>query len=160
MSESEELMSISTVPIEENAEPARRDESKELHELNLRLREQTAQNAELDAEVRYLLQELAVRKQFTAELEQELESIHAFAGQQLELVAEYTAYRRRTSHRVVDRAVREIHRLPWLYRPLRLVGRMAVALASRSMTRAASPSAEDPILAGSRSLGPASPKRP
>jgi hypothetical protein len=125
-------MSISTAPIEDNAGPAGPDESKKVHELTLRLREQTAANAKLDAEVRYLLQELAVRKQFTAELEQELHSIHALAGQQCELVAEYTAYRQRTSHRVVDRLVREVHRFPWLYRPLRRVGRVVVAVASRA----------------------------
>ncbi|HXQ60711.1 MAG TPA: hypothetical protein VN796_00185 [Acidimicrobiales bacterium] len=109
-------------------------------ELERRLREQTAANAQLDDEVRYLLQELVIRKEFIAQLEGELESLHSFAGRHVELSTEFAAYRRRIPHRTVDRLVDAIHRLPWLYRPLQQLGRVVVAIARRSRARTASPS--------------------
>jgi hypothetical protein len=71
--------------------------------------------------VRYLLQELAIAKEFIAHLESQNESLHAFS-------AEFAAYRTRISHRVVDRLVTWVHRLPWLHRPLKTIGRAAVLL--------------------------------
>lgn len=127
-------------------------DSPAIQELEDRLREQTALNAELDSEVRYLLQELSVRKEFIAQLEVELQSIHNLAGQQLEAVAEYSAYRSRISHRVVDRLVGEVHRHPSLYRPLRRIGRMVMTLATHSSTQTDS-SSEPSGDAGDRDTG-------
>jgi len=109
------------------------DASPATQELECRLREQTALNRELDDDVRYLSQELEVRKEFIAHLETELQSMHEFAGRQLEAVAEYSAYRSRISHRVIDRLITMIHRRPWLYRPLRQLARVAVAAARRAL---------------------------
>ncbi len=112
-------------------------------ELERRLREQTEINAQLDDEVRYLLQELVIRKEFIVQLEGELESLHSFAGRHVELSTEFAAYRTRIPHRTVDRLVDAIHRFPWLYRPLRQLGRMAVAVARRSRSGTALPRRTD-----------------
>jgi septal ring factor EnvC (AmiA/AmiB activator) len=96
-------------------------------ELIRRLREQAEQNADLDAEVRYLQQELRIRNEFVRELEAELASLHELAGSQRAAIAEYSAYRARVSHRTVDRLVARAQRVPWLYRPLRLAGRRLIA---------------------------------
>jgi hypothetical protein len=113
------------------------DQAAAIEELQRRLREQTAQNAQLDAELRYLLQELAIRKEFIAELEQELQSMHATSGEHGELIVEFSAYRGRISHRIVDHLVDSVHRRPWIYRPLRLLSRGLLALASRAHARTA-----------------------
>ena len=102
-----------------------------MRELDLRLREQTAENAKLDTELRYLQTELAVRNEFIKNLENELEAIHTQAERHNELEAEYRAYRDRFSHRVADRVASTIHGRPWVYRPLKLLSR-AVAARPRS----------------------------
>ncbi len=81
----------------QRAEPSNRPDA--LQELTLRLHEQAAENAKLDAELRYLLEELAVRKEYLADLECQLESARSRDGQHLEVIAEFAAYRQRFSHR-------------------------------------------------------------
>ena len=102
-----------------------------VRELELRLREQTAENAKLDTELRYLQAELAVRKEFITSLESELEAMRAQPQAHRELEAEYRAYRNRLSHRVADRLAASVHRLPWLSRPLKRFGRAVATVASR-----------------------------
>jgi hypothetical protein len=85
--------------------------SERLRELDLRLRQQVVQNAELDVELRYVRQELAIRNEFITALEGELASERA-------LNADFAAYRDRLSHRIVDRTVSAVRRLPWLSRVL------------------------------------------
>lgn len=85
--------------------------SDRIRELDLRLRQQVAQNAELDVELRFVRQELAIRNAFITALEDELASERA-------LNAEFAAYRDRISHRLVDRTVSAVRRLPWLSRAL------------------------------------------
>jgi hypothetical protein len=88
-----------------------REPSDRLRELDLRLRQQVAQNTELDVELRCVRQELAIRNEFITALEGELASERA-------LNAEFAAYRDRMSHRIVDRTVSAVRRLPWLSRVL------------------------------------------
>ncbi len=109
------------------------DQSPAVQELEQRLREQAERNAQLDTEVRYLLQELAIRKEFIAQLEAELDSAHAAAG-------EFAAYRARISYRIVDRLATWVHRLPWLYRPLKRLGRIAAVSVNGSKGQKAPPS--------------------
>jgi hypothetical protein len=90
--------------------------SDRLRELDLRLRQQVLQNAELDVELRCVRQELAIRNEFITALESELASERA-------LNAEFAAYRDRMSHRIVDRTVNAVRRLPWLSRVLRQLRR-------------------------------------
>lgn len=104
-------------------------------ELERRLCQQVEHNAQLDTEVRYLLQELAIRKEFIAQLEAERVSIHALAERQGELLEEFAAYRARMSHRIIDRVVAGIHRRPWLYRPLRQGARITIVVAKRWRSR-------------------------
>jgi hypothetical protein len=127
--EPEDLVSITKSESDEDRDAA--ESGGAARELEMRLREQTAQNAELDTEVRYLLAELAVAKEFAGALEKELESVHVQAGRHLELVAEFQLYRERFSHRVADRLAQGIHRRPWLYRPLKMLRRAVTAVASR-----------------------------
>jgi hypothetical protein len=135
-SESEELMAISRMHTRGgNEAPGVGDHTAEIEELERRLREQAERNIELDTEVLYLVQELAVRRDFIAHLENELEAIHAFAGRQVELSAEFVEYQNRISHRMVDHLVDIIHRTPWLYRPLKQLGRVAAALTTTSRQR-------------------------
>jgi hypothetical protein len=108
----------------------------EAGELNRRLREQVAINAELDAEVHYLQQELAVRQEFVAHLEQQLTTAHVLDSHDRAVDAEFAAYRDRISHRTVDRLVASVHRLPWLYRSLRAVGRLATGRVAETDTPA------------------------
>jgi hypothetical protein len=112
------------------------DQSPAGQELGRRLREQVEINAQLDTEVRYLLQELAIRKEFIAQLESERVAIHALAERQGELVQEFDAYRNRIAHRIIDRLVVGIHRRSWLYKPMRRGARVAIAVARYSRSRA------------------------
>jgi hypothetical protein len=91
--------------------------SDRLRELDRRLRQQVAQNAELDVELRCIRQELAIRNEFITALEGELASERA-------LNADFTAYRDRISHRIVDRTVSAVRRLPWLSRLLTQLRRL------------------------------------
>ena len=90
--------------------------SDRLRELDLRLRQQVTQNAELDVELRCIRQELDIRNEFITALEGELASERA-------LNAEFAAYRGRISHRIVDRTVGAVRRLPGLSRLLGQVRR-------------------------------------
>ena len=138
---------MSSPNIQGDDSPSAFDRSQTVEELELRLREQVTDNARLDTELRYLLQDLAVRKEFIARLEGELESMHAVAGRQIELVAEFSAYRARISHRIVDGFVMRIHRLPWVYRPLKWLSRAANAIATgSSMHHSTAPNAVDRII--------------
>jgi predicted RNase H-like nuclease (RuvC/YqgF family) len=130
----EDLVSLTTTDGRRDQEtvPAQADAAREL---DLRLREQTAENAKLDTELRYLQAELAVRKEYSRNLENELEAIHAQAHRHHELEAEYRAYRARISHRMADRLASTIHRRPWLSRPLKLVRRSVTAATSRAASR-------------------------
>jgi hypothetical protein len=125
-SDPEDEMSISSTGTRESEDSVIPDRSEAVHELEQRLRQQVAQNAKLDTELRYLLEELAIRKEFVKQLENELETAQALTGRQLELVAEFTSYRERLSHRAVDRLVDRVYRLPWLYRPLKLLSRLVL----------------------------------
>jgi hypothetical protein len=128
--EPEDLVSITKTESDGDRDAAVPGSMGPLGELERRLREQTAHNAELDTEVRYLLAELAVTKEFASALEKELESVHVQAGRHTALVDEFQRYRERFSHRVADRLARGIHRLPWLYRPMKILSRAVTAVAS------------------------------
>ena len=84
-------------------------------ELERRLAEQVSANAELDAEVRYLQAELAIREEYLKSLEAEVEQTGAEIGQLHLALTEHLAYRRRVSHRAVDQAVATVRRSPALY---------------------------------------------
>ena len=87
-------------------------------ELTGRLREQVTINSELDAEVRYLQEELRIKNEYLEELEIEIGRLHLVA-------AEYAAYRGRMSHRSIDGVIVRMQRLPGLYSPMRSIGRTA-----------------------------------
>ena len=97
-------------------------------ELDRRLREQVALNSELDAEVRYLQAELAVKNEYLEELEIEIGRLHLVA-------AEYSAYRSRMTHRSIDGLVVRVQRLPGVYSPMRSVGRTMLRRYSRAEMR-------------------------
>lgn len=145
-SKSEELLEVAHIDGSgAGVVPVAADEPPSAEELERRLHEQVENNALLDSEVRYLMEELAVRQEFIRYLEDELASIHTFAGRQVELATEFAAYRSRISHRIVDRFVNAIHRVSWLRRSLKPVGRVVKAIAARSSAhRSASPSRETP----------------
>jgi hypothetical protein len=125
--EGEDLTSITRIEGSDTHDtPTSPDQA--IRELERRLREQAEHNARLDTEVRYLLQELAIRKEFITHIESQIDSMHALAG-------EFVAYRARISHRFVDRLVARVHRLPWLYRPLKRIGRAAVLIVTSSRPR-------------------------
>ncbi|HXR54337.1 MAG TPA: hypothetical protein VN793_04745 [Acidimicrobiales bacterium] len=128
----------------------------ELRELDLRLREQAAENAKLDAELRYLLEELSIRKEFITHLEEEVESARSLDGRHRQTVAEFAAYRQRLSHRAVDHLVMQVHRIPWLYRGLRALSRAGLALASRPAARTLHSSRADRPTSDGRGAGPTS----
>jgi hypothetical protein len=124
MSGPEDEMSISGTGSREREDFVIADRSEALHELEQRLRQQVAQNAKLDTELRYLLEELAIGKEFIKKLENDLESAQALAGRQVELVAEFASYRERLAHRLVDRVADRVYRHRWLHRPLKLLRRL------------------------------------
>jgi uncharacterized coiled-coil protein SlyX len=121
-------------------EALRPDQPGTFQELNDRLREQAAENAKLDADLRYLLEELAIRKEFIADLEHQLESARWRDGQHHEVIAEFAAYRQRFSHRTVDRLVVRVQRLPWLYRALEVFRRAVIGRVSGRAAPSASSS--------------------
>jgi hypothetical protein len=130
--EPEDRVSITRPANDEHPEATLPTSEGALRELELRLREQTAQNSELDAEVRYLMAELAIAKEFAVALEAELELVYVQAGRNLELAAEFEVYRQRFSHRAADRLAQAIHRRPRLSRPLKVLSRAVIAVASHS----------------------------
>lgn len=97
----------------------RRHHAPSHEDLTRRLTEQVAANAALDADLRYLMKELAVQKEFIADLELRLASAVATTHEQHNADSRLTA-QRRFSRRAVRGIARHMHRLPpWLYRPLR-----------------------------------------
>jgi len=85
-------------------------------ELEQRLREQAERNAQLDTEVRYLLQELGHPQRIYRPAPK------PSSTRLMPAAGEFAAYRARISYRIVDRLATWVHRLPWLYRPLKRLG--------------------------------------
>ena len=133
-------------------------------ELERRLAEQVSANAELDAEVRYLQAELAIREEYLKSLEAEVEQTGAEIGQLHLALTEHLAYRRRVSHRAVDQAVATVRRSPALYghpdhgRPGRSATRsrpaggasVSAALRARTLHPLPAPPTRAPPKSGSR----------
>lgn len=88
-------------------------------DLERRLREQVADNARLDQEVRYLQAELVVKDEFVAELESQVQRAEEALLRQQELSREHEAYRNRVSHRAVDRTITMVQGWPGVSRLLR-----------------------------------------
>ncbi len=109
--------------------PAPRGPGREA-ELERRLGELAAENAELFTELRFLRQELTIRGQYVAELEADLASAQALAAHHALAVAEFDAYRSRMAHRVVDAFVTRLRRYDLLYGIGRRLGRLAFAIRS------------------------------
>ena len=97
-------------------------------ELGRRLVEQVRQNVELDQEVRYLQQELAIRNEFALDLESEIERLHGLLGEHQQVIVEYREYRNRVGHRTVDGLIVRVQRVPLLYRGMRKMGHIGMSL--------------------------------
>ncbi len=122
---------LTATDIDANHSQSNGSDSGPAAELNRRLREQVAINSELDADVRYLQAELAIKNEYLEELEIEIGRLHLVA-------AEYSAYRSRMTHRSIDGLVVRVQRLPGVYSPMRSVGRTMLRRYSRAVTREAS----------------------
>jgi hypothetical protein len=99
-------------------------------ELEHRLCEELADNAQLSAELRYLRRNLNLQNEYIAELESDLATAQVIVAEQAVLVAEYSAYRSRIALRVVDGVIVRLQRHRLLYTTLRRLGRLATGLSS------------------------------